>query len=308
MGKIHKVRVTGLDKGTTYRYRIYSKEVMVQSDHYIQYGRVAASVVYGREPLRFTTPNQSIKEFSFAVINDIHERSDLLDRLLAPLLPQKPDFIFFNGDMVTDLRSQQQMLDGFLHRSVEMFASETPFFFARGNHETRGTFSQEFINYFPTPTGQPYYSFRWGPAFFVVLDGGEDKPDSDVEYFGLAAFDQYRHEQAAWLKETLASEEFKQAPVKIAVMHIPPVRSTWYGLTEVKKLFIPLLNDAGIDIMLSGHLHRHFYLDGKEEDCHFPILINSNEEALFIRVNENRIGIEVTDDKGKRIKEFVITP
>ena len=46
-----------------------------------------------------------------------------------------------------------------------------------------------------------YYTFRHGPAFFVVLDCGEDKPDNDIEYSGLADFDRYRATAADWLKE-----------------------------------------------------------------------------------------------------------
>lgn len=46
----------------------------------------------------------------------------------------------------------------------------------RGNHENRGAYAQHWLDYFPTPTGETYYTFRRGPAFFIVLDGCEDKP------------------------------------------------------------------------------------------------------------------------------------
>ena len=30
-----------------------------------------------------------------------------------------------------------------------------------------------------------YYAFRQGPVYCIVLDTGEDKPDSDIEYAGI---------------------------------------------------------------------------------------------------------------------------
>ena len=38
---------------------------------------------------------------------------------------------------------------------------------------------------------------------FIVLDAGEDKPDDDVEYGGLADYDPYRLSQLSWLKEAV---------------------------------------------------------------------------------------------------------
>ena len=55
VGTLHRVHVTGLEKGTTYRYRIYSKEVTAQTDYYVQYGKTAASNVYDVKPFYFTT-------------------------------------------------------------------------------------------------------------------------------------------------------------------------------------------------------------------------------------------------------------
>jgi len=304
IGTLHKVTLTGLEKAKSYRYRIYSKEVTVQENYFVGYGKVAASDVYQGKPFTFRTLDRSKQRMSFAMVNDIHENSGLLAALIAQEDLKALDFVLFNGDMVSNMFSEKQLFDGFINQSVESFAKELPFFMARGNHETRGLFSTEYINYFPTPTGQPYYSFRQGPVFFIVLDGGEDKPDSDIEYHGLAAFDQYRENQIQWLKETLESDEFKQSPIKIAVMHVPPIRSTWHGPIQVKKHFIPLLNAAGIHLMLSAHLHRHFYIPAGEEDCQFPILINSNKHIVHFDIDNKQIVLKIKDEGGKLFKEI----
>ncbi|MDL2266303.1 metallophosphoesterase family protein [Parabacteroides sp. OttesenSCG-928-G07] len=306
IGKLHEIKLKNLQPNTNYRYRIYSKAVMEQTPYYIQYGKVAASDVYRGQPFLFRTLDTKKTETTFTMVNDIHADSALLVALMQTQKIKNTDFVLFNGDMLSDLRSEQQIFDGFMTSAVKLFAAEIPMFFARGNHEARGPFSTEFIRYFPTSTGQPYYTFRQGPAFFIVLDAGEDKPDSDIEYLGLGAFDIYRQEQTEWLKKVLESDEFKQAPVKIVVMHVPPVGSSWYGLLQVKEQFLPLLNKAGIDLMLSGHLHRHIYYPKGEEGCEFPVLINSNKHVVTGHVKGESITLEVKDAAGKLVEEIVL--
>ena len=176
---------------------------------------------------------------------------------------------------------------------------EIPFFYARGNHETRGLFFAHYRDYFPSPTGQTYYSFQAGPVFFIVLDGGEDKPDSDIEYNGLGGFDTYRAQEAEWLKETLNSDACKNAAYRVVVIHIPPGYSAWYGPIESKRLFVPLLNEAKIDLMLCGHLHKHLYVPAGENGCNFPVLINSNVEGAYIHAGEKEMEVTVKDKDHK---------
>ena len=305
LGRLHTVRITGLAPGTTYRYRVCSKEVLDDQPYSIQYGKVAATDVYGRQPLKFTTLDGNKKSVRFSVVNDIHGDNALLKALTGDLRDRKADFIIFNGDMVSHMDSEQQIFEGFLNTGIELYASEIPFYYSRGNHETRGIFSSAFIQYFPTPTGLPYYAFKQGPVFFLVLDGGEDKPDDSFEYSETADFDRYRENQAQWVKQVVASDAFKQSPFKIAVIHIPPVKSSWHGPLHTKKTLVPLLNEAGIDLMLCAHLHQHFYLEKGEDGCNFPILINANTHVTHIDASEREMNVEVKDQPGTVVKRAV---
>ena len=300
VGTVHKVRIKGLKEGVSYRYRIYSREVLDKKSWDVKYGKVVASSPSG--VYNFTTLNKSKDAFTLAVVNDIHADSEKLDSLMKNVNISELDFVVFNGDMMSHLNSEQLMFEGFLNKSVELFAPNLPFFFTRGNHETRGSFSTRFMDYFPTSTGVPYYCFRHGPAFFIMLDSGEDKPDSDIEYGGLSAFDDYRLEQAEWLKKVIQSEEFKQAPVKIVSIHVPAFTSTWHGTLHVEKVFIPILNQAGIDLMFCGHTHRHSYLPKGEKGNTFPILTNSNKEILEIQVKGEKISVKISNTQGKVTK------
>lgn len=309
IGRIHRVPVKGLEPGTTYRYRVFSQEVTENKTYQVCYGPVASTRVYKKEPLRFTTLNPSKKSVRFSVVNDMHADTARMARLIVGRDTHKAlDFMIFNGDMVSNMDSEQQVMDGFVNKAVELFASEIPFYMVRGNHEGRGVFAENYLDYFPTKTGQPYYSFRHGPVFFVVLDGGEDKPDSDIEYFGLNRMDDYRLAEAQWLKDIVASPEFKNAPYKVAVVHVPPTGGTWHGTLHAKEVFLPILNDAGIDIMLCGHLHEHVFIPAGSEGNRFPVLINSNVDAVDVEAGPKSMELTVRDLQGREVRHLSIKP
>src|SRR5690625_2162739 len=160
------------------------------------------------------------------------------------------------------------------------------------------------MDYFPTPSGKPYFTFRQGPDFFLFLEGGEDKPDSDIEYGGLSYFAEFREEAAEWLQQVVESEDVKSAPQKVAIIHSPPYTSTWYGPLQVQRLYAPMLNEAGIDLMISGHTHRHGFIPKGQKGNQFPILINGNREVLDVQVQPSRMHIQIKDREGNLKHEF----
>ena len=296
---IHAVKVKGLTPGKQYRYRVFAQEVLKHTGYKIIYGSYASTDVYYRKPLTFHTCNPQAPATSFVMVNDIHGDNKLLEDLMSRCNLTQTDFVLFNGDMLSFINSEDQLFKGFMDTAVRLFASEIPMYYARGNHETRGLFFAHYRDYFPSPTGQTYYSFQAGPVFFIVLDGGEDKPDSDIEYNGLGGFDTYRAQEAEWLKETLNSDACKNAAYRVVVIHIPPGYSAWYGPIESKRLFVPLLNEAKIDLMLCGHLHKHLYVPAGENGCNFPVLINSNVEGAYIHAGEKEMEVTVKDKDHK---------
>ncbi len=306
VSKLHRVRVAGLQAGTTYRYRIYQQGID-DSGAIPVLGTVTASDVYSREPYRIRTLDSRRDECRFMVVNDIHGRDSILTAHARAMRKADPDFVVFNGDMSNLMGPVSYMEEAYLARAVKEFATDTPLFFVRGNHETRGSGAAEFMNLYPSHTGKPYYMFRQGPAVFLVLDSGEDKPDNDIEYGGTAAYDAYREAEAEWLREAVGSEEFRSAPVKVALLHVPPEKGRgWHGSNELKRLIIPVLNEAGVDVMLSGHLHRHDFRKAGECGTDFPVVVNSNNDRLEVRVTSSRIEIDVVDAAGKTLHRHEI--
>lgn len=308
IGKVHRIQVTGLQKGTTYRYRIFQQALLLDNGN----KRVVMGDAYGSDikeslPFTVTTLNPEKEEVHLLMVNDIHGNDSIFRKLTQNVRRDNIDFMVFNGDMLTQIETEKQITDGYLNSACQLFASDIPFYALRGNHENRGSFSYEFFNYFPSPGNNAYFSFRHGPAYFIFLDSGEDKPDSDVRFYGLSAFDRFREEEAKWLEKVVQSDEFKDAPVKVVFMHMPPVQRAWHGALEVKRLFVPILNKAGIDLMLSGHIHKHLYIASGEDGANFPILINSNICSTDVRVNVNGLNIKLIDTSGKVTNEYAIS-
>ena len=301
---VHSVHLTGLKPGTRNRYRVYSQEVISHVGWRVIYGNVAATSVYGKQPLTFLTSDHSRQSVNFAMVNDIHGKSDVLEKLISYCDLKKTDMFLFNGDMVSIFNNEKEIFEGFMDKATELFASEIPMYYTRGNHETRGSFATAFQDYFSPKQEHIYYMFRQGPVCFVILDSGEDKPDSDLEYAGITVYDQYRTEQAEWLKKVLESKEYKEAPFKVVVCHMPPFGG-WHGEQEVAEKFIPLLNNAGVDIMLCGHLHRYMRNEPKD-GVRFPVIVNSNNTVLKAEAGAKELNIRILDMEGKEVDKLTI--
>ena len=301
---VHAVHLKGLKPGTRYRYRVYSQEVLSHVGWRVRYGNVAATSVYGKEPLAFQTSDHGRQTVNFAMVNDIHGKSDVLEKLISHCDLKSTDMFLFNGDMVSIFNSEREIFEGFMDKATALFASEIPMYYTRGNHETRGSFATAFQDYFSPKQEHIYYTFRQGPVCFVILDSGEDKPDSDLEYAGINVYDQYRTEQAEWLKGVLESKEYKEAPFKVVVCHIPPFGG-WHGDQEVLDKFIPLLNNANVDIMLCGHLHRYIRNEAKD-GVKFPVIVNSNNTVLKAEAQNNKLSIKVLDQDGKEVDKLIV--
>ena len=206
-------------------------------------------------------------------------------------------------DMSNTIESKEQIFKDYIDASVELYASETPIVYSRGNHETRGVSADELINYFPTRDGKFYQMFSIGTTCFLVLDCGEDKPDSAVEYYGIADYDNYREEEARWLAKCVETEEFKNAKARIVLLHIPPPVGDWHGDYHLQQTLMPILNKANIDVMFSGHTHRFSYHQPDNKSS-FPIVVNGNKTYVMCKVGKNKIDIEIAGLDKKDNKHF----
>ena len=307
----HKVTVDGLEPNTIYRYRVLHKGITTnQGNKRVRYTESKGSNVYRRLPYSVRTLGSDEKTTRFAIGNDFHDKPELLTQLFSKdiITPAAYDFVLYNGDMVSSFESEERLVSSVITPSVAQFATEVPLFFSRGNHETRGAEATTYSDYFPTTTGAPYYTFSDGPALFIVLDGGEDKPDSDIEYHDLVRYDTYREKEVKWLKSVVESEQFKAATVKIVIIHIPPKSSGWHGEAEIARLFVPILNQAGIDAMFCGHIHKYRFSEANDPTygCNFPIVCLPNRVRADIEVSKEKIAYTITTAEGNTTNNEIL--
>lgn len=308
---LHAVRIKGLKPGTDYCYRIFSQEVTAWPQRgKASYGRVAASDVFRRKPYPFRTFPDSGADCSFIVFNDIHGRADYMAELCKKIDFSELGFVVFNGDMSSSVESGEQLFKDYLDASAALFAAGTPILFSRGNHETRGVFADSLGDYFPGRDGRFYGIYRYGDVCILLLDCGEDKPDDHAEYNGLADYDAYRAEECAWLKKAVRSEEFLTASARIVLLHIPPAAGAWHGSVHLNELFVPVLNEAGIDLMLCGHDHRYSFHPAGERDAKFPIVVNDNRSCVRCDVADSLIRVRIAGPRDKTVHthEFPLKP
>ena len=300
---VHRVRIEGLKPDTKYRYRVFTQEVAEwRYDDWVTLGKTACTDVWRGKPHEFKTFPAKPREVTFLVLNDIHERAQFMKDLCKNVDFKKLDFVLLNGDMSNRLRNQQHMMEAYLDTCVRMFATHTPLFFNRGNHELRGQFADYLYRYFPTNNGKYYRVQHVAGIDFLFIDTGEDKPDEDIEYSGIVNYDQYREEEARWLRGLRESKQVGKHPL-IVFSHIPPTLQKWHGPYHLQKTLMPELNKMNVSVMLSAHLHAFGYQEPNEV-INFPNLVNSNSTYLLCRIANGKMEVDYVGLKGKDKKHF----
>lgn len=305
---IQNITLKNLEPGKTYYYRVISRLIADFDPYDLSFGETEVSRTFS-----FSTPSQKKEGIEFLVLNDIHERPESY-AVLAPYAGDtEKDFIFLNGDMFNWMVDENQIVEKLLHPLNKFFAtSGTPFIFGRGNHETRGKFARQVSEYFDGREHEFYYSFQQGPAYFIVLDSGEDKLDDHPEYAGLVSFDDYRVEQKAWLEKEIRKEEFRNAKYKIVFSHIPLFHAgDKHGTLHCRNIWGPLLNEGGIDLLISGHTHRHGVHPVEEGKHNYPIVIGGGKKdgsrtIMRIKADQKELDLQMVDDNGNLVGSLVI--
>ena len=307
----NSIFIAGLSPATEYRYRLVSKEITNFVTSFVEFGDSICSPWYS-----FRTFDPSVERFSFIGLSDIHEDTLKLRRLLGIGDVDSCDMVFYIGDMQGHVTEDMNPWDCYLDTSVDIFASNKPFWFVRGNHETRGYLAPYYKQYFPSESDKYYRTLRYGNTAFLMLDCGEDKEDGHLYYAGMNDFSTYRSEQAEWLRKAIEEEEFRTARYRILMMHFPPADAAHgvpevdseHGIGDVAEKWLDILNSAGIDLAIVGHMHYFADIPARPEANRFPVLLNSNDSAARIDVDPEGITVRAFDSKGNTLLERKIAP
>lgn len=243
---LHVARVPKAALDNCSSYRVESQYVLFNFGYFALKGGRAAS---GEYAFKGYAGQEEVRALFFT---DVHGEREQALRNAAALTQAAPaDLVIFAGDIPDDgLLTQKAFEDGILGLAASMSGGEIPVLYCRGNHETRGQWATEIGRYFPTRTGEMYYTANYGPIAFTVLDTGEDKDDNDPEYAGLADFAAYRAREQAWLDALPIAPGYDY---RVCVSHMGDLdREGFFG-----NWFLPLRDNLGVTHVFCGHGHNN---------------------------------------------------
>ena len=173
------------------------------------------------------------------------------------------DFLILNGDVPEDSDNIKNF-DTIYEIISQITKGEIPVIFSRGNHDTRGIFAENIAEYTPCENGNSYFSFRLGKIWGLVLDCGEDKPDSHEEYGNMVACSFFREKETRFL-EALAEKVVSQSDNnhiehRIVIAHSPFTRRYPEPFNIEEDTFIYwakiLKEKIKPQLMICGHIHK----------------------------------------------------
>ncbi len=302
--KLNKIRITGLTPGTKYFYRIHSREITFYGPYLKEFGQTASSNI-----VSFKTLDDKSTDFTAVIFNDIHDNYPLFDKLYAQVKNVPYDIVFFNGDCIADVQSEDIALHSINYYSSKIGADKVPSIYLRGNHETRGAYSMFLWNLLERMGGHSYGAFNIGDTRIVLLDCGEDKPDEHPVYYDLNDFTQYRKDQAEFLKKELASKEFKSAKKTVLIHHIPVYGMGADSYVPCRDLWGEILSKANFNICFNGHTHEYNYIPKGKEGNNFPVVIGGgkNDKSATVMVLKKTgkvLKLNVLDVNGKSLLDL----
>lgn len=302
--KLNKIRLTDIQGGKRYHYRIVSREIISYGAYSKTFGGTYRSPMY-----EFMLPSEKESDFTALIFNDLHQQKATIDALMKVVGNQSYDFVLFNGDCVDDPSSEAQAINVISHFNDAVGSTDKPVIFMRGNHEIRGAFSMGFTTLFDYVGGQSYGAMNWGDTRMVMLDCGEDKPDAHSVYYGLNDFEGFRNDQLAFLKQEHTSTEFRKASKRILIHHIP----IW-GLEESYNPGLTIwgneISKQPYSFVVNAHTHQAALHEADSKwGNKIPVIIGGGPSlksatVMFMRKSGDKLTIEAFNVKGEKIFEI----
>lgn len=294
----NKVRITGIIPGVKYYYRVCSREITLYEAYRKEFGETAATPFSS-----FILPPASGTDFTAVIFNDLHKQEATMNALYQQVKDILYDFVVFNGDCIDDPKNEDEAVYHIAMQCGLVGADHIPVFYLRGNHEIRNAYSIGLRNLFDYTGDKTYGAFNWGDTRFVMLDCGEDKPDTTQVYYGLNDFTQLRLDQKGFLKEELSGHDFKKATRKVLLNHIP-LYGRGGSYNPSAELWQPLLAKAPFDVNISAHIHRHSYYPKKEMGNNFPVVVGGSQRidastVMVLQKKGKEMTLRVLNTKGE---------
>ena len=335
-GKTYKDAINGVvrSESETHRIEVPQKVLDEAREYIIGYAHIAEREPYSPKEGEHITkkytfrPYNSNGEANIYMLADTHSQSEAPARA-ASFFGDKLDLLILNGDIGDSAKNIKNVMN--IYRISDIICKgEIPVIYTRGNHETRGLLAEDLHNYVGTEHGNTFFSFRLGNVWGIVLDCGEDKIDSHPEYGEIAYYRPFREAQTEYLQNIINNKnneyEAEGVEYKIAICHLPFTQLVHDFADDIYNQRTTLLNEIGINVMLSGHKHRILFDKGgvpaeNKIAPNFPIVVGAKMNdypfdgglknkyefcATALTLSNGQINVKFTNSKKEVVAEHNI--
>ena len=303
VGTLHTVRISGLKPGQLYDYRVLNTPILDLPAYWPKTGLESQSDIF-----HFTTFDTRKSTVRFVSISDTHEDTVRIAMLMKRINFDSLDFLVNTGDAFNGVQSEAQLWDRWLSPLINNgIKQSTPLIFARGNHDTRGPFAREIARYVPIEENRFYYARDIGPVHLLIVDTGEDKPDSTQVYAELNRMDEYRRDELVWFKQhSETSRRAKAAPFRVVVMHQPSWGWGWKSPASdsARAAWDKAANEAGVDLVIAGHTHRFSLTPAGTNGNKYPVLVVGQDQVANVVASATEMRVQVIGKDGKEVSNF----
>ncbi|MBR6632798.1 MAG: metallophosphoesterase [Clostridia bacterium] len=262
---VHKIEVPMKELDAVGEYTLCYRK-MIDRAPYFPVSEDTVSLTYQFKPV-------SGDEIRIYHISDAHNMEE--EPIEAALnFGKEIDLLVLNGD-IPDHSGAIENFNSIYRICSGITQGRIPIIFTRGNHDTRGIYGESFSEYTPTDNGKPYYTFRLGKLWGLVLDCGEDKNDTNAEYSHTVCFHSYRLKQTQWLEDVIEKAEYEDEGIehRIVISHVPfsYIQKPPFDIEhEIYRHWTDLVsNRIKPDLLLYGHLHScRVHLPGSDFDAY----------------------------------------
>lgn len=263
--KVHSLSVTGLQPNTKYYYKASSGSFTSSEEYF------------------YTAKPDSVRQLDFVVYGDCGFNSSQQDGISSAMAAQNHDFGLVVGDV--DQYTGNDYDGNYFSHYVNIL-KHTCHFTAIGNHDIL-TNNTNYTDAFILPHNNPanselYYSFTWGNAKFIAIDGNIDYTSGSAQY--------------TWLESELKCNDREWTFV---YFHQPPWTNDWdasyyipftpffqyQGNTDMRTSIVPLFEQYGVDFVLNGHAHD--YQSGSYHGVHYNITGGGGASSFDSHTNSN---------------------
>jgi MYXO-CTERM domain-containing protein len=259
-GVQHEVRITGLSPATEYFYATGTGSCPPASAGSLDDSFQTAPPAGSRTPFRLWVVGDSGTGGS--------RQEEVRDAMLGWVGTDRPDIYIHVGDMAYSDGTDDEFTDNFYAPYADILRN-TVCWPAMGNHEghtsdSGGQTGPYYEGYVLPDDGaagglasgtEAYYSFDWANVHFIVLDSHDSPRD-----VGGAMLD--------WMEMDLAATDQEWI---VAFWHHPAYTKGSHDsddegqLVDMRENALPILEAAGVDLVLAGHSHiyeRSFMVQG----------------------------------------------